>query len=123
MTRELVEEMEELGIVERFRDLDIEKADPSKRPSLITLTKEFLVFLYEAKKSPIENKYITRVVDENRRRDIKRALYMWRMEHGSEGAMDTNSMENIIYRCLMDIEKEFPILERLDKRSEIDRLI
>jgi hypothetical protein len=122
MTRELIEEMENLGIVERVKDFEIEKADPSKQLSLISLTREFLVFLYEAKNSPTKDKGISQVLDEHRRRDIKRALHMWRMEQESEGPMDTNNMESIIYSCLMNIEKEFSILGRPDKRNEIDRI-
>jgi hypothetical protein len=125
VTSKLVSEMLDWGILERIKytESEIADSDPSEPLPLVSMTKGFLVFLYEMKKSPIENRHITDEVSRRRKDDVIRALYLWLKDHNVQGSQDIEGMTNIAHRYLVEIEKEFPILLQMDVRSEIDSLL
>jgi hypothetical protein len=89
MTKELVEKLLELGIVEKVSKSEIQKMDLSKPIFLIKPTSEFLVMLYEARVGGYPGYEIEEV-----KTNVKKALVLW---------LDRKSQLNQQYKLAVDV--------------------
>lgn len=121
MGNELVKELLDLGILEGIKYTDSEVADAAGEdlPS-VSVTKDFMMFLYEMKKPFTDNQYITDKIDERRRSDIRRAIYLWLIDQGVEESPNLEGMTNTVNRFVMNIVNKHPVLGQMNVRKDID---
>jgi hypothetical protein len=113
-----------LGVLERvsYTESEIAEADPGKDLPVVSVTKGFMLFLYEMKKPYTDGRYISNVVDKNRWSDVRRALRLWYESEEVEEPQNLEGMTIVVNRYLVQMEEMYPILGRMDRRKDIDSM-
>ena len=117
MTKELVDKLLALGIVEKVSEPEIQEMDLSEPVMLLKLTSKFLVILYQSRSPQINTE--TRMLDNNiteLKEDTGLALNHWlkqkprlgrQYEFAAQAVQNQiDSVVDILFRCFQDMYRK-----------------